>query len=404
MKNNTTYDVTDLTSLEKLEPVRVRPGMYIGSIGSKGLHHCVWEILDNAIDEISNGYGNKAQVILNKDKSVTIKDNGRGIPTGIHPIKKKSGVEMVFTELHTGGKFNNKNYKTSGGLHGVGAAVVNALSKWVEVEVYQGGNIYRQRFEYAYDKELKRDMPGTPVTKLDIVGKSKETGSKITFMPDGEIFSTIDFKFDVIDERLQELAFQNKGIRLELIDNRKDEEVKKEYYSERGLLDFIDYLNESKTKLHEAPILFEGEREVSGLQMYGEVCIQFTDSTTDYIASYVNNIPTTEAGTHETGFKTGMTRAFKEWARKLELVKGKDKEFEGDDLREGMTAIVRIKITNPVFEGQTKTKLGNNEAYTMMNDLAYTKLGEWIEDNKELATMIINNALAAAQIIFIIII
>ena len=397
MKNNTTYDVTDLTSLEKLEPVRVRPGMYIGSIGSKGLHHCVWEILDNAIDEISNGYGNKAQVILNKDKSVTIKDNGRGIPTGIHPIKKKSGVEMVFTELHTGGKFNNKNYKTSGGLHGVGAAVVNALSKWVEVEVYQGGNIYRQRFEYAYDKELKRDMPGTPVTKLDIVGKSKETGSKITFMPDGEIFSTIDFKFDVIDERLQELAFQNKGIRLELIDNRKDEEVKKEYYSERGLLDFIDYLNESKTKLHEAPILFEGEREVSGLQMYGEVCIQFTDSTTDYIASYVNNIPTTEAGTHETGFKTGMTRAFKEWARKLELVKGKDKEFEGDDLREGMTAIVRIEITNPVFEGQTKTKLGNNEAYTMMNDLAYTKLGEWIEDNKELATMIINNALAAAQ-------
>ncbi|MDU2852097.1 MAG: toprim domain-containing protein, partial [Clostridium sp.] len=282
-------------------------------------------------------------------------------------------------------------------LHGVGAAVVNALSKWVEVEVYQGGNIYRQRFEYAYDKELKRDMPGTPVTKLDIVGKSKETGSKITFMPDGEIFSTIDFKFDVIDERLQELAFQNKGIRLELIDNRRDEEVKKEYYSERGLLDFIDYLNESKTKLHEAPILFEGEREVSGLQMYGEVCIQFTDSTTDYIASYVNNIPTTEAGTHETGFKTGMTRAFKEWARKLELVKGKDKEFEGDDLREGMTAIVRIKITNPVFEGQTKTKLGNNEAYTMMNDLAYTKLGEWIEDNKELATMIINNALAAAQ-------
>ena len=397
MKNNTTYDVTDLTSLEKLEPVRVRPGMYIGSIGSKGLHHCVWEILDNAIDEISNGYGNKAQVILNKDKSVTIKDNGRGIPTGIHPVKKKSGVEMVFTELHTGGKFNNKNYKTSGGLHGVGAAVVNALSKWVEVEVYQSGNVYRQRFEYAYDKELKRDMPGTPVTKLEIVGKSKDTGSKITFMPDGEIFSTIDFKFDVIDERLQELAFQNKGIRLELIDNRKDEEVKKEYYSERGLLDFIDYLNESKTKLHEAPILFEGERKVSGLQMYGEVCIQFTDSTTDYIASYVNNIPTTEAGTHETGFKTGMTRAFKEWARKLELVKGKDKEFEGDDLREGMTAIVRIKITNPVFEGQTKTKLGNNEAYTMMNDLAYTKLGEWIEDNKELATMIINNALAAAQ-------
>ena len=390
------YDVTDLTSLEKLEPVRIRPGMYIGSTASKGLHHCVWEILDNAIDEISNGYGNKAVVILNKDKSVTVMDNGRGVPTGIHPIKKKSGVEMVFTELHTGGKFNNKNYKTSGGLHGVGAAVVNALSKWLEVEVYQNGKVYKQRFEYAYDKELGKDMPGTPITKLEEVGRTKKTGTKVTFMPDNEIFSITDFKFDIIDERLKELAFQNKGIRLELIDNRKEEKITKEYYSERGLLDFIDYLNESKTPIHQNPILFDGERSVSGINMYGEVCMQFTDSTTEYIASYVNNIPTTEAGTHETGFKTGMTRAFKEWARKLSLIKEKDKEFEGDDLREGMTAIVRIKITNPVFEGQTKTKLGNSEAYTMMNDLAYTKFGEWIEDNKELASSIINNALDAA--------
>lgn len=390
------YDVTDLTSLEKLEPVRVRPGMYIGSTGSKGLHHCVWEILDNAIDEISNGYGDKATVILNKDKSVTIIDNGRGIPTGIHPIKKKSGVEMVFTELHTGGKFNNKNYKTSGGLHGVGAAVVNALSKWLEVEVSQNGNIYKQRFELAMDKELKKIMPGTAVTALDIVGKTDSKGTKVTFLPDNEIFTSTDFKFDIIDERLKELAFQNKGIKLELIDRRKDEEVVKEYFSERGLLDFIDYLNESKTPLHQSAILFEGERNVNNIQMYGEVCLQFTDSTTEYIASYVNNIPTTEAGTHESGFKTGMTRAFKEWAKKLNLIKEKDKEFEGDDLREGMTAIVRIKITNPVFEGQTKTKLGNNEAYTMMNDLAYTKFSEWIEDNKDVATMIINNALDAA--------
>ncbi|MDY6012334.1 DNA topoisomerase IV subunit B [Clostridium sp.] len=396
-ENNMSYDVTDLTSLEKLEPVRIRPGMYIGSTGSKGLHHCVWEILDNSIDEISNGYGSKATVILNKDKSVTIIDDGRGIPTGIHPIKKKSGVEMVYTELHTGGKFNNKNYKTSGGLHGVGAAVVNALSKWVEVEVNQNGNKYRQRFEYAYDKELKKDMPGTPVTPLEIVGKSKSTGTKVTFLPDKDVFSSTDFKFDIIDERLQELAFQNKGMKLEFIDDRKDEQIKKEYYSERGLLDFIEYLNESKTPLHKDPILFEGDKEIGGIAMSGEVCIQFTDSTTDNIASYVNNIPTTEAGTHETGFKTGMTRAFKEWARKLGLVKEKDKEFEGDDLREGMTAIVRIKISTPVFEGQTKTKLGNNEAYTMMNELAYIKLGEWIEDNKELATKLINNALSAAQ-------
>lgn len=396
-ENNISYDVTDLTSLEKLEPVRIRPGMYIGSTGSKGLHHCVWEILDNSIDEISNGYGSKATVILNSDKSVTVIDNGRGIPTGIHPVKKKSGVEMVYTELHTGGKFDNKNYKTSGGLHGVGAAVVNALSKWVEVEVHQNGNVYRQRFEYAFDKELKKDMPGTPVTPLEIVGKAKDTGTKVTFLPDKKIFSTTDFKFDIIDERLQELAFQNKGMRLELIDKRGEEEVKKEYYSERGLLDFIEYLNESKTPIHKDPILFEGEKEISGISMAGEVCMQFTDSTTDNIASYVNNIPTTEAGTHETGFKTGMTRAFKEWSRKLGLVKEKDKEFEGDDLREGMTAIVRIKISEPVFEGQTKTKLGNAEAYTMMNEVAYTKLSEWIEDNKELASKIINNALQAAQ-------
>ena len=394
---NSKYDVTDLTSLEKLEPVRVRPGMYIGSTGTKGLHHCIWEILDNSIDEISNGFGDKATIIINKDKSVTVIDNGRGIPTGIHPIKKKSGVEMVFTELHTGGKFDNKNYKTSGGLHGVGAAVVNALSKWLEVEVHQNGNIYKQRFEYAYDKDIKKDMPGTAVTALEIVGKSRDTGTRVTFKPDGEIFSTTDFKFDIIDERLQELAFQNKGIHLELIDRRKDEEIRKEYYSERGLLDFIDYLNESKTTIHPTPILFEGERAINNISMYGEVCMQFTDSTTEYIASYVNNIPTTEAGTHESGFKTGMTRAFKEWAKKLGLIKEKDKEFEGDDLREGMTAIVRIKITNAVFEGQTKTKLGSSEAYTMMNDLAYTKLCEWIEDNKEVATSLINNALAAAQ-------
>ena len=397
LKKTNAYDVTDLTSLEKLEPVRVRPGMYIGSTGSKGLHHCIWEIIDNSIDEIANGYGNKISIILNEDKSVTIIDNGRGIPTGIHPVKKISGVEMVYTELHTGGKFDNKNYKTSGGLHGVGAAVVNALSEWVEVEVYQNGKIYRQRFEYAFDKELKRDMPGTPVTKLEVIGKTDKTGTKVTFKPDSEVFSTVDFKFDVIDERLQELAFQNKGIKLELTDYRKGQEITKEYYSENGLLDFIKYLNESKTPMHEKPIIFDGERTVGNLQMYGEVCMQFTDSTTEYIASYVNNIPTTEAGTHETGFKTGMTRAFKEWAKKLGLVKEKDKEFEGDDLREGMTAIVRIKITNPVFEGQTKTKLGNSEAYTMMNDLVYTKFSEWIEDNKELATVIINNALEAAK-------
>ena len=395
-KERNVYDVNSLTSLEKLEPVRVRPGMYIGSTGSKGLHHCIWELLDNAIDEISNGFGDKAYVTLNKDGSVSVQDNGRGIPTGIHPVKKKNGVEMVFTELHTGGKFNNSVYKTSGGLHGVGAAVVNALSTWMEVEVRQKGHIYKQRFEYAYDKSLKKNMPGTPVTAIKVIGDTSDTGTKVTFMPDNKVFSTTDFKIDVIDERLKELAFQNKGITLKLIDNTGEESIEREYHSERGLLDFIDYLNESKIPIHKDPILFEGERKISDLSMYGEVCMQFTDSTTYHIASYVNNIPTTESGTHESGFKTGMTRAFKEWAKKLNLLKEKDKEFEGDDLREGMTAIVKIKITNPIFEGQTKTKLGNTEAYTMMNDLAYTKLSEWIEDNKEIASAIINNALHAA--------
>ena len=394
--NKGTYEVTDLTSLEKLEPVRVRPGMYIGSTGTKGLHHCIWEILDNSIDEIANGYGDKVIVTLNKDKSVTIEDNGRGIPTGIHPIKNKSGVEMVYTELHTGGKFNNNNYKTSGGLHGVGAAVVNALSKWLVVEVKQKGNIYRQKFHYGFDKELNRDMPGTPETSLEIVGKTKETGSKTTFLPDSDVFGTIDFKIDTIEERLQELSFQNKGITLILKDKRKDDISEKVFHSERGLLDFIEYLNESKTVLHKDPVIFQGEREINGLMVSGEVVIQFTDSTTEHIASYVNNIPTKEAGTHETGFKTGMTRAFKEGAKKLGLIKEKDKEFEGDDIREGMTAIVKVKITNPVFEGQTKTKLGNVEAYSVMNELSYIKLGEWIEDNKELATSIINNAISAA--------
>ncbi|WP_446899839.1 DNA gyrase/topoisomerase IV subunit B [Clostridium sp. LBM24168] len=388
------YDVNSLTSLEKLEPIRVRPGMYIGSTGSKGLHHCIWEILDNSIDEISNGFGNCAAVVLNKDGSVTVEDNGRGIPTGVHPVKKKTGVEMVFTELHTGGKFNNNVYKTSGGLHGVGAAVVNALSRWMEVEVKQNEYLYRQRFEYAYDRSLKKNMPGTPVSGLEVIGASKSTGTRVTFMPDDRIFSTVDFKLDIIDQRLRELAFQNKGITLKLVDNRSHEPVIREYHSSRGLLDFIDYLNESKTPIHKEPILFEGERQINGISMQGEVCVQFTDSTTYNIASYVNNIPTTEAGTHESGFKNGMTRAFKDCGKKLNLYK--DGDFEGDDLREGMTAIIKVKISNPVFEGQTKTKLGNTEAYTIMNDLSYTEFSKWIEDNKDMASAIINNALQSA--------
>ena len=388
------YKVTDLTALEKLEPVRTRPGMYIGTTGSKGVHHCIWEILDNAIDEITNGYGNKAEIILNKDNSITVIDNGRGIPIGIHPIKKISGVEMVYTELHTGGKFNDSNYKTAGGLHGVGAAVVNALSEWLEVEVFKDGFIYNQRFEHCFDKKFNKKMPGTPVSKLKKIGKTDKYGTKVTFMLDKEVFPNIEFKFDVIDLRLMELSFQNKGITLSLRDLRGEEEVHKEYHSERGLLDFIEYLNESKTPIHDEPIHFDGERKIKKESLEGEVCVQFTDSSLETIGSYVNNIPTNEAGSHETGFKTGMTRAFKEWAKKLNLIK--EKNFDGDDLREGMTAIVKVRLTNPMFEGQTKNKLSSSNAYTLMNDLSYTKFYEWIEDNKDTASMIINNAISAA--------
>ena len=390
------YTVTDLTSLDKLEPVRIRPGMYIGNTGSRGLHHCLWEILDNAIDEITNGFGDTAVVTLHKDRSCSVTDNGRGVPTDIHPTKKITGVEMVYTELHTGGKFNNKNYKTSGGLHGVGGSVVNALSEWFEVEVSQQGKIQRMRFEPAYDKKFGRVMPGTPVTKLEVIGRTSQTGTKVHFLLDKEIFGDHTFKFEPIDERMKELSFQNKGITLKLIDERGPELVEKVYHSENGLLDFIAYLNESKSPIHEKPILFEGDRTINDQNLNGEVCIQFTDSSLETIASYVNNIPTSEAGTHETGFKTGMTRAFKEMGKRLGILGAKD-DFEGDDLREGMTAIVKIRLTNPVFEGQTKNKLGNQEAQTLMADLTYTKLSEWIEDNKDVASLIVTNAVEAAK-------
>lgn len=393
---STSYSVTDLTSLDKLEPVRMRPGMYIGNTGSRGLHHCLWEILDNAIDEITNGYGDTAVVTLHKDRSATVSDNGRGVPVEIHPEKKISGVEMVYTELHTGGKFNNKNYKTAGGLHGVGGSVVNALSKWFEVEVFKNGRHYYMRFEHAFDKKYGKVMPGTPVTKLETKGKTQKSGTKVHFLPDREIFGDHTFRFELIDERMKELSFQNKGITLKLIDERGEEVVEATYHSENGLLDFIAYLNESKQVIHPKPILFEGERHINDQRLQGEVCIQFTDSSLETIASYVNNIPTSEAGTHETGFKTGMTRAFKEMGRKTGLMGGKD-DFEGDDLREGMTAIVKVRLTNPIFEGQTKNKLGNQEAQTLMADLTYTKLSEWIEDNKDVAGLIINNAVEAAK-------
>lgn len=392
----TSYNVMDLTSLDKLEPVRMRPGMYIGNTGIRGLHHCLWEILDNAIDEITNGFGDTATVTLHKDRSATVTDNGRGVPVEIHPEKKISGVEMVYTELHTGGKFNNKNYKTAGGLHGVGGSVVNALSRWFEVEVFKNGRQYYMRFEHALDKKLGRIMPGTPVTKLETRGKTDKNGTKVHFLPDVEIFGDHTFRFELIDERMKELSFQNKGITLKLKDERGEEVVEATYHSENGLLDFIAYLNESKQVIHPKPILFEGERHINEQRLQGEVCIQFTDSSLETIASYVNNIPTSEAGTHETGFKTGMTRAFKEMGRKTGLMGAKD-DFEGDDLREGMTAIVKVRLTNPIFEGQTKNKLGNQEAQTLMSDLTYTKLSEWIEDNKDVAGLIINNAVEAAK-------
>ena len=354
-----TYDAKDIQVLEGLDAVRLRPGMYIGTTGPKGLHHLIWEIVDNSIDEASNKHGNRIIVSLKKDGSVCIEDNGRGIPVDNHPTMKIPAVAVVFTQLHAGGKFNNENYAYSGGLHGVGASVVNALSRWLEVEVSRDGKKYMMRFESNEDKKGKV-KGGVIVKELTQIGLSKESGTKVTFLPDDRIFETIEFDYQTINKRLKELAFLNKGIELVFIDERENEKepIVKSYKYEGGIVDYVKYINEGKQTLFDEPIHITGEAD--GIVV--EAAIQHTDSYAESLFSYVNNIPTSEGGTHEVGFKSALTKVLNDLARKNGTLKDKDANFIGDDFREGLTCVLSIKMKNIQFEGQTKTKLGNPEA------------------------------------------
>lgn len=388
------YDAKDIQVLEGLDAVRLRPGMYIGTTGPKGLHHLVWEIVDNAIDEATNKFASRVDVEIYKDGSISVADDGRGIPTDIHPTLKVSGVEVVFTQLHAGGKFNNDNYNFSGGLHGVGASVVNALSEWLEVEVKKNGKIYKQRFESKTTASGKV-KGGVPAYPLKEVGTTKEHGSKIKFMPDKRIFETIVFSLDTIAKHLKELAFLNKGVLITIKDNRTEEPYYKEYKYEGGLSDFVMYLNDTKNKLHDVPIFVEGEKD----GIYVACAMQYTDSYSESVFSYVNNIPTVEGGTHETGFKSAITKVFNDQLRKQNLLKDKEPNLMGEDFREGLTAVLLVKMKNIQFEGQTKTKLGNPEARPAVESVITEKLTEYVNGKmgKKL-TPIYEKALGAARV------
>ena len=386
------YGSKDIVVLEGLDAVRMRPGMYIGTTGLKGLHHILWEIVDNAIDEITNGYGNKISVVIHKDGSASVEDNGRGVPVDEHPTLKKSGVEVVFTQLHAGGKFNNENYGYSGGLHGVGASVTNALSQWLKVSVCKDKKKYEM--EFASPMVNGKIKSGIPTTPLTYVGDTSKSGTKVTFMPDSRVFESVNFNAETIMKRLKELALLNKQIFIEFVDERAN--IKQMYCYEGGIIDFVKYLNEGKTTLYKEPVFVSSESKV--LKM--EISLQHTDSYTENTFSYVNNIPTTEGGTHETGFKSALTRAMNELARREGFLKEKESNLMGEDFREGMTAVIAIKMRNIQFEGQTKTKLGNPEARVEMENLAYNELIRYFDRRENLSTLeaIINKAKSAAKV------
>ena len=377
------YDESQIQVLEGLEAVRKRPGMYIGSTSGKGLHHLVWEVVDNSIDEALAGYCDRIEVIIHKDNSITVIDNGRGIPVGENTKLKKSTLEVVMTVLHAGGKFGGEGYKVSGGLHGVGVSVVNALSEQVIVQVKREGNIYQQ--------EYRR---GAPQYDIKIVGQADEadTGTIVTFLPDKEIFTeTTIFEYDTLQTRIRELAFLNKGIELILTDERTD--VSNTFLYEGGIIEFVKHLNKHREALHETPIYVEGMKD--NIQV--EVSLQYNDSYTENIYSFANNINTHEGGTHESGFKSALTRIINDYARKNSLIKDNDSNFSGDDVREGLTAIISVKIPNPQFEGQTKTKLGNSEVRGIVESFFAEKLMEFLEENPSVSKRIVEKGLQAAR-------
>lgn len=393
------YTVEDIRVMEGLEAVRVRPGMYIGSTGIRGLHHMLWEIVDNAVDEAANGYANEINVTINKDNSVTVEDNGRGIPVGIHEKLHISGVEVVYTQLHAGGKFDNDAYGFSGGLHGVGASVVNALSEFVEVEVATAGKLYRIRFHSYMDDEGNMHS-GIPIAPLEEVGRTRRQGTRVTFMPDSRVFETVEMSYEIVSKRLNELAYLNKGVLFRFTDcRRKDESRQREYKYDGGIIDFVSYLNADKTTLYKEPIYFSGIRETGSNTIIVEVAMQHNDGYTESVFSYVNNIPTTEGGTHETGFRSALTKVMNEYCRRIGLLKEKDASLSGEDFREGLTAVLSLKMSSIQFEGQTKTKLGNTEARTAVESVVIDMLTPILEDlkNAELSAAIADKAVKAAK-------
>ena len=392
-----TYSATDIQVLEGLDAVRMRPGMYIGSTGARGLHHLIWEIVDNAIDEASNGFATEITVTLKKDGSCEVTDNGRGIPVDIHPQLGVSGVEVVYTQLHAGGKFNNKNYAYSGGLHGVGASVVNALSEWVTVDVYRDYSHYHIRFESYEDRKTGKIVSGHVVAPLEKVGNTRKRGTQVCFKPDPRVFEDTHFNGDTVRRRVRELAYLNQGVRFVFTDEREKDETRRrrEYCYEGGLADFVQYLNTDKQTITD-PITFEGRREGTLLR----VAIQYTDSYTENIYSFVNNVPTGEGGTHETGFKAAVTKAFNDYARRVGLLKEKDNNLSGEDFREGMTAVVYAGVQKPQFEGQTKGRLGNTEVRPIVEAICLEQLSLYLDDlkNQEVATRIVEKAVKAAKV------
>ncbi|MCF7933163.1 MAG: DNA topoisomerase (ATP-hydrolyzing) subunit B [Spirochaetia bacterium] len=379
---HTTYSAQDIQVLKGLEAVRKRPGMYIGSTGLEGLHHLVYEIVDNSIDEALAGHCSEIQVSINSDHIIEVNDNGRGIPVDIHPVENVSALEIVMTKLHAGGKFNKDSYKVSGGLHGVGVSVVNALSEWCEIRVYRDNEIYFQRYNR-----------GIPEESVAIIGKTEKRGTQVRFKADSEIFEEISYSFDVLSQRLRELAFLNKGIQIDIYDNRTEEQKVKQFKFEGGVKSFVTYLNRSKKPLHPEPIYFEAKRD--GIEL--EIALQYNDGYSETIFSFVNNINTREGGTHLVGFKAALTRVVNEHLKKSKFAKKIDYTFSGDDVREGITAVISVKVPDPQFEGQTKTRLGNSEVKGVVESLVNQKLSDYLDEYPEVIGLILEKAVLAAK-------
>ncbi|MCD6162771.1 MAG: DNA topoisomerase (ATP-hydrolyzing) subunit B [candidate division Zixibacteria bacterium] len=376
------YTAKTIQVLKGLEAVRRRPAMYIGDVGTRGLHHLVYEVVDNSVDEAMAGYCDLITVTLNKGDSVTVQDNGRGIPVDIHPTQKKPALEVVMTMLHAGGKFDHQTYKVSGGLHGVGVSVVNALSSKCEVEISRDGDVYYQKYK-----------EGTPATTVDKIGKRKQTGTKTTFIPDLKIFNKIEFKFDTLASRFRELAFLNAGLKIILNDERGDEFKTKEFFQKGGIAEFVQHINCNKNVIFNRPIYFHKERD----SVDAEVAIQYTDGYSENIFSYVNNINTIEGGFHLIGFKTALTRTLNNYAVKNKLFKNGDSLLIGEDTREGLTAVLSVKVVDPQFEGQTKTKLGNSEVKGIIESLVGENLGIFLEENPSVGKKIIEKCKSASH-------